>query len=91
MRAQEYRYLVTTTILERGVTFPGINIMVLAADDSNFSTAALVQIAGRAGRNKARPTGDVYFFCQDYTRTVKAACKQIKFLNRKGKKLKKDE
>ena len=91
MRAQEYRYLVTTTILERGVTFPGINIMVLAADDSNFSTAALVQIAGRVGRNKARPTGDVYFFCQDYTRTVKAACKQIKFLNRKGKKLKKDE
>ena len=91
MRAKEYRYLITTTILERGVTFPCINLLILNADDANFSVAALVQIAGRAGRNIKRPTGDVYFFCQDYTRTVRAACKQIKFLNRKGRRLQKND
>lgn len=62
MRSEEINFLVTTTILERGVTFPGIDVFVLGADDAVFSSAALVQIAGRAGRNVARPTGDVIFF-----------------------------
>ena len=87
MRKKECQYLVTTTILERGVTFAGLNILVLGADDAVFSLSALVQIAGRAGRNLSRPTGDVYFVCADYTRDIKGAVSQIKYLNRKAKRL----
>jgi len=87
MRNLDVQYLVTTTILERGVTFPGIDVIVLGADDPIFSTAALVQIAGRVGRSKARPTGLVRFICRSYARPVKRAIRQIKLVNRKGRRL----
>lgn len=87
MRDQEIQFLVTTSILERGVTFPEIDVLVLGADDAVFSSAALVQIAGRAGRSAKRPTGDVLFWVSCYTRNVRAACQQIKFVNRKGQAL----
>jgi len=87
MRDGQVQYLVTTTILERGVTFPGIDVIVLGADDPIFSTAALVQIAGRVGRSRERPTGAVRFVCSSYARPVKRAIRQIKLVNRKGRRL----
>lgn len=83
MREQKLDVLVTTTILERGVTFPGIDVAVLGADDQVFSMAALVQIAGRVGRSPQRPTGTVLFICSMLNRNIKRAQKQIKFMNRK--------
>lgn len=85
MREQQLDGLITTTILERGVTFPGIDVCVLGADDATFSSAALVQIAGRVGRNPKRPTGNVVFVCAGISRSVKKAMRQIRFVNRKAK------
>lgn len=87
MRDHQLNYLVTTTILERGVTFPSLNVMILGADERTFSVSALVQIAGRVGRSQKRPYGDVIFICQDYVKNVKEAVQQIKGLNKKGDKL----
>ena len=87
MRDHKLNYLVTTTILERGVTFPSLNVMVLGADEKTFSTTALVQIAGRAGRSQKRPNGDVIFVCTDQVKNVRKAVKQIRELNKKGKRL----
>lgn len=87
MRNQQFQYLVTTTILERGVTFPGIDVIVLGADDEVFSTAALVQIAGRVGRSSERPTGLVWFICHSHSRNIKRAQRQIRVINRKGRQL----
>ena len=87
MRSQQVQYLITTTILERGVTFPGIDVIVLGADDAVFSTAALVQIAGRVGRSADRPTGAVRMVVGHYTRQLKAAQRQITQVNRKGRRL----
>ncbi|MFC6169805.1 DEAD/DEAH box helicase [Loigolactobacillus jiayinensis] len=84
MRQQQVSCLVTTTILERGVTFPGIDVIVLGADDAVFSAAALVQMAGRVGRSAARPTGAVDFLCAGLSRSVQQACRQIKQVNRKA-------
>lgn len=63
MRDGDFQYLVTTTILERGVTFAGLNVLVLGADDELFNSASLVQIAGRVGRSTQCPDGDVVFLC----------------------------
>lgn len=87
MRDQQLQYLVTTTILERGVTLPGIDVIVLGADDAVFSTAALVQIAGRVGRGRERPDGLVWFWAASAARTIKRAQRQIKLVNRKGRRL----
>lgn len=87
MRAEQVQYLITTTILERGVTFPGIDVIVLGADDAVFSTAALVQIAGRVGRSANRPTGLVWMLAGSHSRPLKAAQRQIKLVNQKGRRL----
>lgn len=85
MRDQQLPFLVTTTILERGVTFPNIAVVILGGDDPVFSTAALVQIAGRAGRSARYPRGEVTCYVQSQTQAVRRAQRMIDRLNRQGK------
>ncbi|MDO4902667.1 MAG: helicase-related protein [Limosilactobacillus sp.] len=85
MRDHEYQFLITTSILERGVTFPEIDVFVLGADDGVFSTAALVQIAGRAGRSASRPVGRVGFWIDAHSKVVNEAVRQVRYMNMKGK------
>lgn len=88
MRQEDVQALITTTIMERGVTFPGIDLGVLGADDPVFSSSALVQIAGRAGRSAKRPTGKVVFWVDSVSRSVLSAQKQIQKMNRRGRRIK---
>src|SRR5699024_10574207 len=75
--------LITTTILERGVTFPAIDVVVLDAHHQVFDEAALVQISGRAGRSKEDPTGEIMFFHNGKTNSmVKAKEDMIEMNNR---------
>ena len=87
MRDGDYDFLVTTSILERGVTFPEIDVYVLGADDPVFSSSALVQIAGRAGRAQSRPTERVVFWINCNCRQINQAVSQVKYLNQKGQRL----
>lgn len=87
MRNYQIDYLVTTTILERGVTLPGIDVLVLGADHSIFTESALVQIAGRVGRSQERPVGLVEFYCQSKTDSIVQSIKQINNINQKARKL----
>jgi competence protein ComFA len=84
MRRKEIAMLLTTTILERGVTFPNIDVSVIGAEDPILTESALVQIAGRAGRSADHPTGNVTFFHYGKTRAMEKARKQIVSMNREG-------
>lgn len=85
-REQEWDILLTTTILERGVTFPSIDVVVIDAGHQVFDEAALVQIAGRAGRSPADPTGEVLFFHDGKTDAMLHAGRAISQMNKKGRK-----
>ncbi|AZU63974.1 DEAD/DEAH box helicase [Neobacillus mesonae] len=86
MRSKEIPLLLTTTILERGVTFPNIDVAVVGAEDDIFLESALVQIAGRAGRSKDYPEGVVTFFHYGKTEAMLRARRQIVSMNREGVK-----
>ncbi|WP_339251843.1 helicase-related protein [Paenibacillus sp. FSL P2-0136] len=73
--------LVTTTILERGVTVPHSDVFILDADSGLFDEAALVQMAGRAGRSKDDPAGNVIFASTEWSRSQRAAISQIRSMN----------
>ncbi|WP_445669296.1 helicase-related protein [Paenibacillus sp. FSL R7-0204] len=73
--------LVTTTILERGVTVPHSDVFILDADSGLFDEAALVQMAGRAGRSKDDPAGNVIFASAEWSRSQRAAISQIRSMN----------
>jgi competence protein ComFA len=86
MRQKEIPLLLTTTILERGVTFPNIAVAVLGAEDRIFTQSALVQIAGRAGRSADFPGGEVVFFHYGKTEAMVEARNQIVTMNKEGRK-----
>jgi competence protein ComFA len=81
-RSRDIRLLVTTTILERGVTVPKSDVFIMDADSKLFDEAALIQMAGRAGRSKDDPAGKVYFAAKEITHSQKEAIRQIRQMNR---------
>ncbi|HEX6972160.1 MAG TPA: DEAD/DEAH box helicase family protein, partial [Limnochordia bacterium] len=82
LAAGRLRVLVTTTVLERGVTIEGVQAAVLFADEEwVFDSRTLVQIAGRVGRSGRAPSGRVLFFARRCTPAMRAAVEQIETLN----------
>ncbi len=83
-RQKELSILVTTTILERGVTFPCVDVFVLLANHKLYTKSALVQISGRVGRAAERPTGELLFLHDGTTKDMQKAIAEIKTMNKKG-------
>jgi competence protein ComFA len=76
-------YLLTSTVLERGITIRDLDVLVLKADYENiFDSRTLIQIAGRAGR-KGEPA-TVLFVGKTTSKAMKDACQIIAEMNREG-------
>lgn len=74
--------LVSSTVLERGVNFPGVDVVVLHADQERvFDVETLVQIAGRAGRFADKPHGRVLFLGERISRPMREAKEWIENMN----------
>lgn len=80
--AQQGGILVTTTLLERGITVPCADVLVLFAHHPVFDAGTLVQMAGRSGRSIQRPWGDVYFLGRRVTAEMRRARHMIREMNR---------
>lgn len=78
------KLLVTTTILERGVTVPYLDVVVFGADHDVFTESALVQIAGRAGRSKDDHNGKILLFHYGKSLSMKQAINHIKNMNKEA-------
>ena len=76
-REHKYQYLVTTAVLERGITVKNLQVIVFRADNSIYDDHALVQIAGRAGRKKDAPEGEVIFIAKTKTEHMERAISDI--------------
>ncbi|MBE3598867.1 MAG: DEAD/DEAH box helicase [Limnochordaceae bacterium] len=79
--------LVASTLLERGLTFSGLDVLVAFADyEAIFDEAALVQMAGRAGRSVERPEGRVLFVAARRTAAMRQAVEHIRSMNRQARR-----
>lgn len=74
--------LLTTTILERGITIPNVQVAVIGAEARLFTASALIQISGRVGRSSEATTGEIVFFHAGITWAMDEARSEIKRLNR---------
>ena len=83
-RKKELTILVSTTILERGVTFPCVDVMVVEANHRLYTSSSLVQIGGRVGRSMERPTGDLLLFMEGSNRAIEKAIAEIKTMNQEA-------
>ncbi|WP_261131793.1 DEAD/DEAH box helicase [Bacillus sp. Marseille-Q3570] len=82
-RKGEITMLITTTILERGVTVPKIDAAVFGADHEVFTANALEQIAGRVGRSIEDPYGEVVYYHYGKTRAMVSAKQSIEQHNKR--------
>ena len=82
---REIDILVTTTILERGVTFDYLDVLVFDANHINFTKAALIQISGRVGRKDYDNSGEIVFLADKISKAMKAAVKEIEYMNNLAK------
>ena len=77
----ELDVIVTTTLLERGITIEDVQVIVYHADHILFDERTLVQISGRVGRKPNHPTGYIYFLASSKTKGMKDCIKTIRKLN----------
>ena len=80
-RKGKYRYLITTSVLERGVTVKNLQVIVYESHHEIYDKGTLIQIAGRAGRKKDAPTGEVIFIGYKNTTAMKEAINEIRRSN----------
>lgn len=80
-RNHELRIIFCSTILERGVTFKNIHVLVLNSDHQVFDESSLIQIVGRVGRNPNYPTGICILYGEEKTYSMKRCKYAIKKMN----------
>lgn len=80
-RKKNYSVLISTTLLERGITIKNVQVIVIQSDHLVFNTASLIQIFGRVGRNFNNPKGKAYCLCQKKTKSIQECVRQIQRMN----------
>lgn len=78
---------VSTSILERGITLSGVQVIILAADHPVFDARALVQMAGRTGRTHEHPDGQAIFIAQHLTPAMRTAIQWVEEQNQQASML----
>ena len=79
---KKYLYLVTTAVLERGVTIKDLQVIIYRADNAIYDSASLIQISGRVGRKKDAPEGEVIFLAKRKTEHMERAISEINAANK---------
>ena len=80
-RAKKLKILITTTVLERGVTFEEIFSFVVCADHPVFTDSSLIQIAGRVQRGIKASKGECYFYSKQKSHAIVTCIKNIEEAN----------
>lgn len=78
----DFKVIVSTTVLERGITLKDVQIVVYEANNVVFDVPTLIQISGRAGRKEKYPNGKVYFLSKYKCAKFKKVIKIIQNVNK---------
>jgi competence protein ComFA len=73
--------LIATSILERGITLAGLQVIIFAGDHRLYSASMVIQMAGRVGRKIIAPTGQVIVLTDKVNATLLNAQAKMSFAN----------
>ncbi len=79
-RKGKFRFIFATTVLERGITIAGIDVIIMDTGAS-FDEGALIQMLGRVGRSVHDEDGRSYLFCSPADRQVRKTLLYLKEAN----------
>ena len=85
LREETLEVLITTTILERGVTFTNCHVFVVGSEHRQFNASTLVQISGRVGRRPDYPMGTLIYGHYGKTLAMREARRDIQRMNQRAR------
>lgn len=77
----QYDYLITSSILERGITIKNLQVIIYEASHKVFDSNSLIQISGRVGRKIDAWDGEVIYLCSHINLDIKNSIDKIKEAN----------
>ena len=77
-----YQFLITTSILERGVTVRDLQVIVYKSSSFIYEKGTLIQISGRVGRKADAPTGEVIYLANKITKDMEESISAIRENNK---------
>lgn len=80
-KEKKLRYLISTSILERGITLAYLQVIIYDSDHGLMDEKTLVQMAGRVGRKTVSPEGRVILVCEKISPAMEASQKRIRVAN----------
>lgn len=86
LKNKQINVLISTSVLERGITLKGLNIIIYQACSKLFSKDVLIQMCGRVGRDQKLYDGYIYFLAKTKTPSIIQCLEQIALINDKIEK-----
>ena len=80
---KEYKFIFSTTVLERGITIKDVNVIVFYDRKNAFDKSSMIQMVGRVGRNFNNPFGKAYILTSAFNKDIKECISEIKEANHK--------
>ena len=77
----KYNILISTTVLERGITLKKVNVVVYDSGHLVFNETTLSQICGRVGRDITYFSGDIFFLSDKITIDIIECQKRLEKCN----------
>ena len=80
-RSNKVKIIISTSVLERGITLKGLNIIVYHCSHFIFNEATLIQMCGRVGRDSTISYGHIFFLGNNLNKNIDNCIKKIKKYN----------
>ena len=78
---KKYKYIFSTTVLERGITIKDVDVIIYNTRDNAFDKSSIIQMTGRVGRSIKNPYGHAYILTTIKTKDINMALDEIKEAN----------
>lgn len=80
-KEKKYQFIVSTSVLERGVTFLDIDVVIIDFNMKMFDESSIIQMLGRVGRNINNPKGKAYILSNNLNMEIYNTMKYLKKAN----------
>lgn len=80
-KEKKFRFIVATSVLERGITIEGVDVIIIKFYDGIFDKASIVQMCGRVGRSFKDPYGNSYILTTNKDEAIRQAIAEMRKAN----------
>lgn len=81
-RKRRFKVIVATSVLERGITIKGVNVILMFKNGRIFDRSSIIQMVGRVGRSMQKTDGQAYIVTSFINKAMIEAIMEIRYANK---------